>query len=102
MFCARKWISRECKECAILVLGGAAVVGLMWWYSGSAMVTFAVVAGLMVVTLLGMMIGPHSVGRGDIHLAALQAVFGGWPWRDCSAAVALIRYKWSFSPSRLC
>ena len=35
------------------VLGGLAIVGLMWWYSGSAFITAAVVLGLLVVVALG-------------------------------------------------
>lgn len=65
-----------------LVLGGAAVVGLMWWYSGSAMVTFAVVAGLMVVTLLGMMIGRTLLAGGHSF-----GGFAGSIWRVALAGL---------------
>ncbi|MEK9654729.1 MAG: FtsX-like permease family protein [Halieaceae bacterium] len=65
-----------------LVLGGMAVFGLMWWYSGNVMVTVAVVAGLAVVTLLGVVIGRtllaggHSMGgfAGSIWRVALAGL----------------------------
>lgn len=70
-----------------LVLGGAAVFGLMWWYSGSATVTLAVVAGLIVVTLLGMLIGRTLLAGG-------QSIggFAGSIWRVALAGLQRRRH----------
>lgn len=65
-----------------LLLGGAAVIGLMWWYSGSVKVTFSVLAGLLLVTVLGVMVGRtllaggHSIGgfAGSIWRVALSGL----------------------------
>lgn len=65
-----------------LLLGGGAVFGLMWWYSGSVTVTLAVLAGLAVVTLLGALIGrtllagSHTIGgfAGSIWRVALSGL----------------------------
>ena len=65
-----------------LLLGGAAIIGLMWWYSGSLTVTFSVLAGLLLVTVLGVMVGRtllaggHSIGgfAGSIWRVALSGL----------------------------
>ena len=65
-----------------LLLGGAAVIGLMWWYSGSGKVTLSVVAGLALVMLVGVTIGRtllaggHSIGgfAGSIWRVALAGL----------------------------
>lgn len=65
-----------------LLLGGAAIIGLMWWYSGSVKVTFSVLAGLLLVTVLGVMVGRtllaggHSIGgfAGSIWRVALSGL----------------------------
>jgi putative ABC transport system permease protein len=63
-------------------IGGLAIVGLMWWYSGSAVVTGAVIAGLFVVMGLGfiaasvLLSGGRSVGgfAGSIWRVALAGL----------------------------
>lgn len=63
-------------------LGSLAIVGLMWWYSGSALVTGAVIAGLCVVMGLGfiaasaLLSGGRSVGgfAGSIWRVALAGL----------------------------
>lgn len=63
-------------------VGSLAIVGLMWWYSGSAVVTGAVIAGLCVVMGLGfiaasvLLSGGRSVGgfAGSIWRVALAGL----------------------------
>jgi putative ABC transport system permease protein len=70
-----------------LVLGGMAVFGLMWWYSGNVMVTVAVVAGLAVVTLLGVVIGRTLLAGGHS-----MGGFAGSVWRVALAGLQRRRH----------
>ena len=58
------------------LLGGLSIVGLMWWYNGSAAVTMAVVAGLLVVMVLGFL-----AARGLLYGGRRVGGFAGSIWR---------------------
>ena len=54
----------ESQRAGDYVIGAASIVGLMWWYSGSAAVTFAVVSGLSVVVGLGFFVARALLSGG--------------------------------------
>ena len=64
------------------VLGGLAIVALMWWYSGSVAVTLAVVAGLAVVMGLGFL-----AARGLLSGGRRVGGFAGSIWRVALAGL---------------
>ena len=64
------------------VIGAASIVGLMWWYSGSAAVTFAVVSGLSVVVGLG-----FFVARALLSGGRRAGSFAGSIWRVALAGL---------------
>ena len=63
-------------------MGGLSIVGLMWWYSGSAAVTAAVIAGLLVVMGLGF-IAARSLLSGGRRVGG----FAGSIWRVALAGL---------------
>ncbi|MDG2460352.1 MAG: FtsX-like permease family protein [Luminiphilus sp.] len=64
------------------VLGGLAIIGLMWWYSGSALITAAVAVGLMIVIALG-----FSVARLLLSGSKTVGGFAGSVWRVALAGL---------------
>ncbi len=64
------------------LFGGASIVGLMWWYSGSVAVTLAVVAGLAVVMGLGFL-----AARGLLSGGRRVGGFAGSIWRVALAGL---------------
>ena len=63
-------------------LGSLAIVGLMWWYSGSALVTGAVIAGLCVVMGLGFIVANALLSGGRSF-----GGFAGSIWRVALAGL---------------
>ena len=82
----------EAQRSRDFVLGSVAIVALMWWYSGSALVTSAVIAGLCVVMGLGyvaasvLLSGSRSVGgfAGSLWRVALAAAWCTWYVAVCA------------------
>ena len=64
------------------LLGGLSIVALMWWYSGSAAVTLAVIAGLSVVMGLG-----FFAARGLLSGGRRVGGFAGSIWRVALAGL---------------
>ena len=64
------------------LLGGLSIVGLMWWYSGSAAMTLAVIAGLLVVMGLGF-VAARSLLSGGRRVGG----FAGSIWRVALAGL---------------
>ena len=64
------------------LLGGLSIVGLMWWYSGSAAVTLAVIAGLLLVMGLGF-VAARSLLSGGRRVGG----FAGSIWRVALAGL---------------
>ena len=62
--------------------GGLSIIGLMWWYSGSAAVTLAVVVGLAVVMGLGFL-----AARGLLSGGRRVGGFAGSIWRVALAGL---------------
>ena len=72
----------ESQRAGDYVIGAASIVGLMWWYSGSAAVTFAVVSGLSVVVGLG-----FFVARALLSGGRRAGGFAGSIWRVALAGL---------------
>lgn len=64
------------------LLGGLSIIALMWWYSGSAAVTLAVIAGLSVVMGLGFL-----AARGLLSGGRRVGGFAGSIWRVALAGL---------------
>ena len=72
----------EAQRSSDFLMGSVSIVALMWWYSGSALVTGAVIAGLCVVMGLGYM-------AANVLLSGSRSVggFAGSLWRVALAGL---------------
>jgi len=69
------------------ILGGLAIIGLMWWYSGSAVVTASVIGGLAVVLGVGVVFA-RTLLAGSRRLGG----FAGSIWRVALAGLQRRRH----------